>query len=326
VDTTDAAIVIYGSPGSLIASNHILSSTRSQMAGILMADLEPFDGDYTNTRVLNNTLEAEENALMRVAIGLGAAVLSDDMDTVIRGGVVKGNKIKGIGMGYGIVASGLEDFTVTENESTARHGGKRGAKCLVPVEPGEEGYNSLTDAEKEHGVVKNPLPTAFLRNERYIFGGEWQEDFIQGDFSYSEFYLQALYVDVSLTSTRIVVVCIDPDEVEGDVNTAKAEVKPKPVQHHPVKEAIVVRDPVIEPPTSDTDHETDPSNSDDTPHSAVFDDILLHSQARMLESIAALGKNVDVLIGRALAGDSLGGNRDKGKGRISLEEEAAEIL
>jgi hypothetical protein len=49
VDTTDAAIVIYGSPGSLVSSNYILSSTRSQMAGILMADLEPFDGDYTNT-------------------------------------------------------------------------------------------------------------------------------------------------------------------------------------------------------------------------------------------------------------------------------------
>lgn len=200
MDTTDAAIVIYGSPGSLIASNHILSSTRSQMAGILMADLEPFDGDYIDTRVLNNTLEAEENALMRVAIGLGAAVLSDDMDTVIRGGIVKGNKIRGIGMGYGIVASGLEDFTVTENESTARHGGKRGARCLVPVEPGEEGYDSLTDAEKEHGVVKNPLPTAFLRNERYISGGEWQEDFIQGGFSYSELRHSFLMQIISLIS------------------------------------------------------------------------------------------------------------------------------
>jgi hypothetical protein len=48
-----------------------------------MADLEPFDGDYTNTRVINNTLEAEENALMRVAIGLGAAVLSDECRAVL---------------------------------------------------------------------------------------------------------------------------------------------------------------------------------------------------------------------------------------------------
>lgn len=184
MDTTDAAIVIYGSPGSLISSNHILSSTRSQMAGILMADLEPFNGDYTNTRVINNTLEAEENALMRVAIGLGAAVLSDDLETIIYGGIIKQNTIKGIGMGYGIAASGLKDFVVVENESTARHGGKRGIKCLVPVEPDEAGYAQLTEAEREHGVIRNPLPTAFLRNERYIVGGEWQEDFIQGEFAY----------------------------------------------------------------------------------------------------------------------------------------------
>lgn len=121
--------------------------------------------------------------------------------------------------------------------------------------------------------------------------------------------------------------CIDPDAVEGDTSTATtADTQPKKAQHIPVTEAIVVRDPVIEEPSSETDQDAVPPNSDDTPHSAVFDDILSHSQARMLESIAALGKNVDVLIGRALAGDSLGGNRDKGKGGISLEEEGAEIL
>ncbi|KAI5453558.1 hypothetical protein NCC49_005384 [Naganishia albida] len=289
IDTTDAAIVIYGSPGSLVASNHILSSTRSQMAGILMADLEPFEGDYTDTRVLNNTVEAEENALMRVAIGLGAAVLSDDLETMIRGGVVRGNKIRGIGMGYGIAASGLENFTVTENESTARHGGKRGAKCL------------------EHGVVRNPLPTAFLRNERYIEGGEWQEDFIQGEFSY--------------------IVCIDPDAVEADARpTPESDAESGRVQEPPAKEAIAVRDPALKAPSPETEEEQEPISSEETPHNAVFDDILSHSQARMLESIADLGKNVDLLLGKALVGNSVGGGRDKGKGRISLEEEGGEIL
>lgn len=317
MDTTDAAIVVYGSPGSLISSNYILSSTRSQMAGILMADLEPFDGDYTNTRVINNTLEAEENALMRVAIGLGAAVLSDDMETTIRGGIVKQNKIKGIGMGYGIAASGLKNFVVVENESTARHGGKRGVKCLMPVDPGEEGYAQLTEAEKEHGVVKNPLPTAFLRNERYIVGGEWQEDFIQGEFAYGK----PTRVDAVIRPDHwLQVVCIDPDAVESDsASTEKAESRPRPPPPSvPVDaaEEIIVRD--AEEVLSVPMEEEDEANGDEAPTgNAVFDDILLHSQARMLESITALGRDVDLLIA---------GGRGKSRGNVDLNEEGGEIL
>lgn len=325
MDTTDAAIVIYGSPGSLIASNHILSSTRSQMAGILMADLEPFDGDYTNTRVINNTLEAEENALMRVAIGLGAAVLSDDFETIIHGGIVKENKIKGIGMGYGIVASGLKDFIVVENESTARHGGKRGSKCLVPVEPGEEGYEGLTEAEKEHGVIRNPLPTAFLRNERYIVGGEWQEDFIQGEFAYGELLTWNEAWKSANDSTRLVV-CIDPDAVESDGASPKVGSPPSPpppIAQKPAEE-IVVRDPPIQVDTP-IEEEEDTSTDEPPAGQAVFDDILLHSQARMLESIAALGRNVDLMVGN-LGADARSVGRGKSRGAGGLEEDGAEIL
>ncbi|KAJ9094059.1 hypothetical protein QFC21_006160 [Naganishia friedmannii] len=311
VDTTDAAIVIYGSPGSLISSNHILSSTHSQMAGILMADIEPFDGDYTNTRVINNTLEADENALMRVAIGLGAAVLSDDMDTVIRGGIVKGNKIKGIGMGYGIAASGLSNFTVLDNESTARHGGKRGARCLVPVELGEEGYDSLTEAEQEHGVIRNPLPTAFLKNEHYIDGGEWQEDFIQGDFSY--------------------LVCIDPDAVESESGR-----EPKPVAERKSEEPALTdkvpidsrKHKVVKAATNNEadDEEVDSTTSGTGHHNAVFDDILSHSQARMLETIASLARSVDLLAGKAALAEVGAGGRPNGKARVNLEEGSGEVL
>jgi hypothetical protein len=125
----------------------------------------------------------------------------------------------------------------------------------------------------------------------------------------------------------MVVVCIDPDAVEGDGDAAPPSgAESKPGQEFPAKEAIVVRDPVIKSPPPEPEEEQESIDSDETPHNAVFDDILSHSQARMLESIAALGKNVDLLIGRAQVGNSLGGSRDKGKGKISLEEEGGEIL
>jgi hypothetical protein len=334
IDTTDAAIVIYGSPGSLIASNHILSSTHSQMAGILMADVEPFDGDYTNTRVINNTLEADENALMRVAIGLGAAVLSDDMDTIIHGGIVTENKIKGIGMGYGIAASGLNNFTVLDNESTARHGGKRGARCLVLVEEGEEGYDSLTPAEKEHGVIKNPLPTAFLKNEHYITGGEWQEDFIQGDFSYRELYylssIRGYTADGLFSACVFPVVCIDPDAVEGESGR-----EPKLVAERTSEELtsadkapIDSRKQQIENggTANEVDDEVDATTGGPSHHNAVFDDILSHSQARMLETIASLAQSVDLLAGKAALAKAGAGGRANGKVRANLEEGGGEIL
>ncbi len=149
-----------------------------------MIDPSPFDANYTGVRVLNNTLEADEGALMRVAIGLGAAIWSDDLETVLYGGTVTGNHIRGLGMGYGIAAAGVRDFVVTENESLARHSGQRGERCLVPVEESDPEWDKLTDEEKEVGVVRNPIPQAFVRNEHMIEGGEWQEDFVPADFAY----------------------------------------------------------------------------------------------------------------------------------------------
>lgn len=125
----------------------------------------------------------------------------------------------------------------------------------------------------------------------------------------------------------LVVVCIDPDAVEADARpTPESDAESGRVQEPPAKEAIAVRDPAIKAPSPETEEEQEPISSEETPHNAVFDDILSHSQARMLESIADLGKNVDLLLGKALVGNSVGGGRDKGKGRISLEEEGGEIL
>ncbi len=151
-----------------------------------MIDSSPFNGDYSNTRVENNTIEADEGVLMRVAIGLGSAIWSDDTETVLSGGSVTNNRIRGLGMGYGIAAAGLKDFTVVDNESLARHGGRRGERCLVPVEEDDPIFNQLSEKEMQDGIVVNPIPQAFLKNSATIEGGDFQEDFVEGDYSYRE--------------------------------------------------------------------------------------------------------------------------------------------
>jgi hypothetical protein len=154
------------------------------MSGILLSDYSPWEGNYTNTRVINNTIEADEGTLIRVGIGLGTGVLSDDLETILFGGVITGNTFKGYGMGYGIAATGLRDFTVDDNESVARHGGWLGERCRVPLEEDEEVAKGMTEEERERGVVKNPRPVAFLRNEKTIQGGTWQDDFNDAEFFY----------------------------------------------------------------------------------------------------------------------------------------------
>lgn len=187
VDITDASMVIYGSPGSLIDDNTIRAQHRNSMGGILLSDYGPWEGNYTNTRVSSNTIEADEGTLIRVGIGLGASILSDDTESVLFGGVVRENVLKGYGMGYGIAAAGLRDFVVVDNESKARHGGLLGDRCLVPLEEDDIAAKGMTEEQRDTGVIKNPRPAAFLRNSKLIEGGRWQSDFIDSSFFYCEF-------------------------------------------------------------------------------------------------------------------------------------------
>jgi hypothetical protein len=81
-------VIIYGSPGSLVENNHIHARHKNSMGGILLADYVPWDGNYTNTRILSNTIEADQGTLLRVGIGLGASILSDDTESILYGGIV----------------------------------------------------------------------------------------------------------------------------------------------------------------------------------------------------------------------------------------------
>jgi hypothetical protein len=135
------------------------------MAGILLVDATPFDGDYTDTSVASNVIDAASFPI-RVGIGLGAAVWSDDTDTVLTGGSVSNNVMRGLHMGFGIAASGLLKWKISDNWSEARHSGRRTNRCFdEPI---------------------NPSPVAFLYNKKTIAASEIQQDFVDGEFAYGQ--------------------------------------------------------------------------------------------------------------------------------------------
>jgi hypothetical protein len=165
IDNTDAAIVVYCSPGTLVQSNRITAKTLSAMAGILLVDATPFDGDYTGTMVRSNIIDAASR-MIRVGIGIGPPAWSDDIDSVLSGGSVIGNGIRGSYMGYGMTAAGLKGWTITDNWDEATHVGVRSERC----------FDDLI----------NPDPVAFLQDSALIKDTTIQPGFLDQHFEYSE--------------------------------------------------------------------------------------------------------------------------------------------
>lgn len=117
--------------------------------------------------------------------------------------------------------------------------------------------------------------------------------------------------------------CIDPDAVESDgtpdptVGSSSPPSPPPPAAVDHV-EQVIARDPPKEASPAPMEEEDDTNSDDESPTGhAFFDDILLHSQARMLESIVALGRDVDLLVA---------GGRGKTKGSINMNEDGGEVL
>ena len=128
IDATDGGIVIFQSPGALIANNTIRAETRTMLYGISMEDYWPLEGDFTGTRVTGNVIDAA-GAMIRRGIGMGAHVgchLEGEPFLRSRGAVVTGNTLMGDHMAYGFVVGGVEDWTVTGNVDLSTH--------LTPVE------------------------------------------------------------------------------------------------------------------------------------------------------------------------------------------------
>jgi hypothetical protein len=239
-DTTNSAIAIFGSPFSTISHNKITSRSLPQMGGILLIDPSPFPESYTSTVVSHNTIDALAFPI-RVAIGIGPPVWSDDTETIIHSGIVRENVLRGYWMGYGVVVSGAKNFTVVENVSTARHSGLRGERCPGGLE----------------GEKENSPPMAFLKDGETA-EGEFQLDFVNGQIQYgasrpssstafaSSIQAESLLVQrlcnsvtddwsLHLFSLPIPVVCIDPEPEFDDEDTLNQNNRPKPPAPAPVR-------------------------------------------------------------------------------------------
>ncbi|WWD16778.1 hypothetical protein CI109_101210 [Kwoniella shandongensis] len=261
-DNTDAAIVIYCSPGTLVHANHIFARTTSAMAGILLVDSTPFDGDYTGTVVKSNIIDAATRSI-RVGIGIGSTVWSDDTTTILTGGSVLGNGLKGRYMGYGIAAAGLKGWTVKDNWDEARHEGRKSARCFdEPV---------------------NPDPVGLLYNKATIEESTFQPGFVDHDFQY--------------------IVCIDG--LYDKANPPKHDLPPLPHDLEPAEPKHAAERNTAEDakattaanPNADGEADLEPETAPTgfSTGSEVMDDILEHSQQRMLEAIDHLNRKVDQL-------------------------------
>lgn len=157
-DATDGGIVIFQSPGALIANNIIRTENRIMFYGISMEDYWPYAGDFTNTRVTGNIIDAD-GAMIRRGIGMGplvGCVNVEENPLRSRGAIVTGNTLMGDHMAYGFVVGGVEDWTVTGNIDLSTH--------LVPEVAGDCAGNVV---DPPAGFQLNPGTT----------DGTFQEEF-----------------------------------------------------------------------------------------------------------------------------------------------------
>lgn len=129
-DTTDVGIAIFGAPGSTVHHNDIRANTVTMNGGISMTDQwGTYDGNFSGTSVYSNTLTA--NSFMRFGINMGPklheSVCREDIYNW--GGSVTSNALYGANMGFGYVADGVHDWTVTGNTDNSTHTGTTASDC-----------------------------------------------------------------------------------------------------------------------------------------------------------------------------------------------------
>ncbi|BEJ11266.1 hypothetical protein CspHIS471_0106880 [Cutaneotrichosporon sp. HIS471] len=264
-DCTDAGIVVYCSPGTKIENNRVSSERRSAIGGILLVDTQPFNGDYSGVMVKDNILDASARA-MRVGIGVGLSILSDDIETMLKGGSVISNRLTGDYMGYGIAAAGLQGWTIKDNLDEARYEGQPSDRCFdEPI---------------------NPPPQAFIYNSATLDKSTVQDGFFDSDFAY--------------------IVCIDGPGEAPLRYSAEDEQAPQDssdgsehdisAPDEPPQSATEARitDPGLPPP------EILPGGLLSTGNS-MLDGILLYSQQRLLDRIDEITSGMHVSVTRSLS-------------------------
>lgn len=157
-DASDGGIVIFGSPGTTVANNTIITYTNTLLGGINLVDYKPTDGDYSGVIVRGNRIEAP-GGYIKIAIAVGPAVWGDrDPSHINRGGLITGNTILGNHFAYGIAVDGVTDFTITDNTVHARFSGVRTNRCWpATTSPGQ-------------ALVRNPRTSTGSFEAQFTFG------------------------------------------------------------------------------------------------------------------------------------------------------------
>lgn len=134
------------------------------MGGINLVDIDPWDGDYTRTRVHDNVISAF-GSYIKGGINVGMACWTDDTESLVHGGSVTDNLIEGNNIGYGISVASAKSFTVIRNKSTAKYSGYKGPSCPRAPENADAG--------------------AFIINKGSV-DGRYQSDFVNGEIQHGK--------------------------------------------------------------------------------------------------------------------------------------------
>ncbi len=73
LDASDGGIVIFGSPGTVVRDNTIMTERNVLQGGINLVDYSPYSGDYNGVIVRNNVIKAK-GGFIKVAIAAGPGV------------------------------------------------------------------------------------------------------------------------------------------------------------------------------------------------------------------------------------------------------------
>ncbi|KAJ7688677.1 pectin lyase fold/virulence factor, partial [Mycena rosella] len=129
---TDGGIVLFGSPGTQVYNNTIWITNQTLLGGINMVDYLPWQGNYTNTVVRNNTILGgyattpdfdrdrkgtnSEDAVIKIGIAIGPRTWFGDryLQNVSFSGTVLDNRLSGA-FSYGIAMSSAANFTIRNN-------------------------------------------------------------------------------------------------------------------------------------------------------------------------------------------------------------------
>jgi hypothetical protein len=164
VDATDGAIVIFAAPGSIIENNTIVAETRTLLGGINLVDYGVYGGNYSNTRVRGNVIDAA-GAVIRIGMGMGWRVWvcfdpASSEDPSIYGGSVTGNTLMGDQMQYGFAVDGVRDWTVTGNIDLATHSGTPTIDCNGQLASPPAGFQF--HSARAQGTFQPEFTEAFL--------------------------------------------------------------------------------------------------------------------------------------------------------------------